>query len=173
MAHKEVKCCLKPAFEWYFPSNCDPIALEGLLKIFIWEKLNIPFLYGSCYPHTSTVFLLWKKPHVSRVSNLIISYVSSSLISLATKATITDCTFGKDWSMHIEQYQKHLYHLTVRMQCDMSFSVTRDPSYAAVPVSGSLWTNHCGALLTLQRQIFHFPGKPHGIKMLLYPGKFL
>lgn len=36
-----------------------------------------------------------KPLHVSRVRNLIISYVSNSLISLATDATITDCTFGK------------------------------------------------------------------------------
>lgn len=41
----------------------------------------------------------------------------------------------------------------------MSFSVTRDLSCAADPVSGSLWTSHCGALLTVQGQIFHFPGK--------------
>lgn len=54
----------------------------------------------------------------------------------------------------------------------MSFSISRNLSYAAVTVSGLVWTNHCGALLTLQQQLFHFPGKTHGIKLLLYPGDF-
>lgn len=49
----------------------------------------------------------------------------------------------------------------------MLFNATRELSLVAVSVSGSLWNNHCFALLTLQGQLFHFPEKPHGIKILL------
>lgn len=49
--------------ECHLPSNYDQIALEGLHKFFVWEKLNIPFLYGSCYVLENTYFWSEKINH--------------------------------------------------------------------------------------------------------------
>lgn len=45
-------------------------------------------------------------------SNHLVSY---QLLTLATDATLTYCTFGKVWLKCSEQYQKCLYYLSVRM----------------------------------------------------------
>lgn len=48
---------------WHFPSNYYQITMEGLCNIFVWEKINIPFICGRCCVLENTCFWSEKFNH--------------------------------------------------------------------------------------------------------------